>query len=142
MIETLKKHRHTAKQFVRYGVVAGIGLVVDFGTVIFAKQVLQFYYLIAVCLGFILGLIFTYFFSNKYVFGQPKGNQRTIFVLFGVVGLVGLGILNLLMWIMVSGLGINYIIAKALATIVVFAWNFIARRALFHDDDLERIQLA
>ena len=123
------------RQFVRYFAVAGVGLVVDFGTVIFTKQILGFYYLLAVCCGFILGLIFTYIFSNKFVFGAPKVDHKKAFVLFGVIGLVGLGILNILMLILTGWLGVNYIIAKALATIVVFAWNFLARRTLFHEDN-------
>ncbi|HSW98832.1 MAG TPA: GtrA family protein [Candidatus Saccharimonadales bacterium] len=132
--------KKVAQQFVRYFAVAGVGLAVDFGTVIFTKQVLGFYYLLAVCCGFILGLIFTYFFSNKFVFGAPKGDHRKVFLLFGVVGLVGLGILNILMLVLTGWLGVNYIVAKALATVVVFAWNFLARRTLFHNEELEQVQ--
>ncbi len=131
----------TIHQLLKYGVVAGAGLVIDFGTVVFTKEILNFNYLVAVCCGFILGLIFTYIFSNKLVFGAPKGDHKKVFVLFGIVGLVGLGILNLLMWILTGNLGINYIVSKTLATVVVFMWNFFARRALFHDEDLERIQV-
>lgn len=134
--------RTVARQFARYFAVAGAGLIVDFGTVIFTKQVLGLYYLLAVCCGFILGLIFTYIFSNKFVFGAPKGDHKKVFLLFGIVGLVGLGILNILMLILTGWLGINYIIAKAAATIVVFAWNFLARRTLFKEEEqeLERVQ--
>jgi putative flippase GtrA len=140
MIEKIL-HHDTTQQFVKYAFVAGGGLVIDFGTVIFTKQILHFHYLVAACCGFLLGLIFTYFFSNKFVFGMPKGDQKKVFVLFGIVGLVGLGLLNLIMWILTGNLGVNYIVAKALATIVVFVWNFFARRSLFHDEDLERIQV-
>jgi putative flippase GtrA len=130
----LDKILRTSKQLIKYGFVAVVGLVVDFGAVIFAKEVLNFHYLVAVCLGFILGLILTYILSNRYVFGQPKGSHRKIFILFGIIGLGGLAILNLLVWLLTSKLGINYIISKALATIFVFMWNFFARRALYHDD--------
>lgn len=120
-------------QFFRYGFVAAFGLVIDFGTVIFTKQVLDFHYLLAACAGFILGLIVTYTLSNKLVFGAPKGNKRKLFLLFALIGVIGLGILNLLMWILTGQLGINYIVSKALATIVVFAWNFLARKSLYTD---------
>jgi putative flippase GtrA len=118
-------------QLIRYFGVALIGLAIDFSTVIFAKEVLNLHYLVAVCCGFILGLIVIYVLSNLVVFGKPKSSARTAFLLFGLIGLVGLGILNLLMWLLTGQLGVNYIIAKVVATIFVFSWNFIARRALY-----------
>jgi len=134
-IKTLIKGNSTHAQMFRYAFVAGFGLVVDFGTVVFTKQVLGFHYLIAACAGFLLGLIVTYYLSNLMVFGAPKGDKRKLFIIFALIGLVGLGILNLLMWALTGGLGLNYIISKALATIVVFAWNFFARKQLYKDAD-------
>lgn len=130
-IDSLLHGSSTFAQMFRYGFVAGFGLVVDFGTVIFTGEVLGFHYLLAATSGFLLGLIVTYYLSNKLVFGQPKGDKRKVFILFAVIGLIGLIILNLLMWLLTGGLGINYIISKALATIVVFMWNFFARKALY-----------
>lgn len=117
----------------RYFGVAAIGLAFDFSTIIFTKEILHFYYLLAACAGFIVGLIVTYTLSNLLVFGAPKGNKKTLFTLFAIIGLVGLAILNFLMWILTGKLGINYILSKALATIVVFIWNFFARRSLYKD---------
>jgi putative flippase GtrA len=141
MIRKIWQHKG-AQQLIKYGAVAAFGLAIDFATVIFAKEVLGVYYLLAVCLGFIAGLIATYILSNKYVFGAPKGNPKKTFMLFGVIGVVGLGILNLLVWLMTEKAGINYIASKAIATIAVFMWNFFARRALFQGEDLETAQAA
>jgi len=120
-------------QLVKYFLMAGIGLIVDFSTLIFTKQILKFNYLIAACCGFILGLIVTYILSNRFVFGAPKQNPQKLFILFGIIGLVGLGTLYLLMWILTGKLGVNYILAKAIATIIVFIWNFFARKTLYKD---------
>ncbi len=124
----------TFAQLFRYAFVAGFGLVVDFGTVIFTKQALHFHYLVAAICGFMLGLVVTYILSNMVVFGAPKGNKTKLFLLFGLVGLVGLGILSVLMWLFTGILGVNYIVSKALATVVVFLWNFFARKSLYRDD--------
>ncbi len=137
MINDLMRSSKTHAQLARYFFVAGAGLVIDFTTVIFTKEVLNFYYLVAVCNGFILGLIVTYFLSNRFVFGTPKGDPRKAFLLFGVIGVVGLGILNVSVFILTGELGINYVIAKALATIVVFAWNFIARKKLYDPQEIK-----
>jgi len=132
MQELFNKYLPLLRQMMAYFVTAGVGLIVDFGTVIFFKQVLGLYYLIGICAGFLLGLAVTYFLSNRFVFGKPKDPRRAFF-LFGLIGLIGLAILNLLVWTLTSGLGVNYIVSKALATIVIFLWNFFARKRLFHE---------
>jgi putative flippase GtrA len=137
MFGTILKGSQTHAQFIRYFIVAAAGLAIDFATVIFTKQELHFYYLVATFCGFILGLIVTYVLSNRFVFGAPKGSRQKTFLLFSVVGVVGLGILSLLMWLLTGKLGINYIISKALATIVVFIWNFIARKTLYDPQKIE-----
>lgn len=123
----------TQSQMIRYAFVAGIGLVADFGTVIFTKQVLGLHYLAATCFGFLIGLLFTYILSNMVVFGTPKGNHGRLFFIFAMIGIIGLLILSLLMWILTGRLGLNYIISKVLATIVVFVWNFFARKSLYKE---------
>ena len=133
MLRDLLHSSATHAQLIRYAFVAGVGLAADFITVIFTKQILGFYYLLATTCGFMLGLIITYILSNKVVFGEPKGNQGKLFVLFTFIGVVGLGILSILMWLLTGRLGINYIVSKAIATIVVFIWNFFARKSLYKD---------
>jgi putative flippase GtrA len=136
-VKNLLKGSGLHVQLIRYTIIAGIGLVADFGIVITFKQILGLYYLIGICCGFIVGLILTYILGNKYVFGDPKADRRKVFILFVIIGLVGLGILSLLEWILTSKLELNYILSKALSTIVVFAWNFIARKSLYKSDDME-----
>lgn len=134
MIKELLTGKSTFAQLFRYTFAAGIGLVIDFGTVIFTKQILGFHYLLAAAAGFTLGLIVTYIFSNLVVFGKPTGNQARLFVLFTIIGIVGLGLLTLLMWLLTGLLGLNYIASKAIATIAVFLWNFFARKSLYKDN--------
>lgn len=123
-----------ANQFVKYFGVALVGLVVDFGTLVFLHDVVHAHYLVAAAGGFIAGLAVNYALSSKYVFKNSKLKSRTLeFVMFGVVGLIGLGVLSLSMWLLVSVLGIQYLIAKCLATVVVYIWNFIGRKALYND---------
>jgi putative flippase GtrA len=124
-------HIDTFIQLVKYSAVAGIGLAFDFGSLIILKQVVRLNYLVAVCGGFIIGLIVTYFLSNWLVFGQPKDTAAKAFTLFALIGVVGLGILSLLEWLLTGRLGLNYLVSKVLATAVVFIWNFFARRKLY-----------
>lgn len=122
------------KQFIKYFGAALVGYVVDFGTLIILHDLFGVHYLISASAGFLLGLIVVYIISNKYVFGESKlASRKTEFLLFAVIGLVGLGILNGLMFVMTGLFAINYILSKILATVVVYAWNFLARRSLYHN---------
>ncbi len=120
------------KQFVSYFWVAMIGLVVDFGTLVFLHDAVHAYYLLAAAGGFVAGLVVNYVLSSKYVFKDSKLNSRMMeFLLFGAVGLVGLAVLSASMWMLVTLLGVQYLIAKCLATIVVYMWNFVGRKAMY-----------
>ena len=120
-------------QFLKYFGAALVGYVVDFGTLILCKEVFHLHYLLSATAGFVLGLIVVYVVSNRYVFGESKLKSKSQeFLIFALVGLVGLGLLILIMWGLTSGMHINYLISKILATIVVYAWNFFARRGLYH----------
>ena len=121
-----------ANQFAKYFVVAMIGLVADFGTLVFLHDALHVFYLIAAAGGFVAGLLVNYTLSSKYVFKDSKLDSRVAeFLLFGAVGLVGLGLLSASMWVLVSLLGVQYLIAKCLATVLVYAWNFVGRKAMY-----------
>ncbi|MFZ2545269.1 MAG: GtrA family protein [Candidatus Saccharimonadales bacterium] len=122
------------QQFIRYLVAAGIGYVVDFGGLYVLHEFFGIHYLIAAAISFTIGLIVVYILSNLFVFSDSKIHNKSLeFGIFALIGIVGLGILSLLMWVMVGIIGINYLLAKILATVVVYIWNFFARRAMYHN---------
>ena len=121
-----------ASQFVKYFGVALIGYVADFSSMIICKQIIGLNYLAAAAIGFLIGLAIVYLLSGKYVFGEPKiKNKYGDFFAFAIVGIVGLGILSILMWLLTGVAGVNYIVAKILSTVIVYVWNFFARRSLY-----------
>lgn len=121
-------------QFIKYFGAALIGYVFDIGVLLILKEVFQLHYLISATAGFIIGLIIVYILSSRFVFGSSKIESKyNEFILFAVIGVVGLGLLNLLMWIMTDMTHLHYIVSKLLATIIVYLWNFLARRALYHN---------
>lgn len=128
------KQAALVRQFVKYFGVAFVGLVADFGTLVMLHELLHVNHLLAAAAGFIVGLAVNYTLSSKYVFKNSKLNSRTLeFLLFGVVGIVGLGILSLAMWVLTDLLHVYYIVSKCIATIGVYLWNFFGRKALYND---------
>lgn len=132
MMKTTKKI--FSLQSGKYIAAAAVGYVFDLGVLIFLHSFLDLNYSLAATGGFIIGLIIQYFLSNRYVFGESKLGKKTELTSFAAIGVIGLIILNVLMFIFIDGLNVNYIIAKILATVFVYVWNFLARDALYHDE--------
>jgi putative flippase GtrA len=129
----LAPSRNLKVQLIRSLIVSVISLVADFSALVVLKEGLDVHYLAASTMGFILGVIVNYALSTKWVFALRKlESKHTEFVIFVVICATGL-ILNLLIIAaIVESLGIDYRIGKVIATVVVFFWNFFARKKLLY----------
>ena len=125
-------------EFFRYAIVGGIAFLADFGTLVASQELLfkglrQGVY-ISTVFGFIAGLSVNYVLSLLFVFTQKKdkGKGRTVgaFLIFGVIGLLGLFFTELGMWVGVELLCWNYMLVKVLVTGAVLAWNYLGRKIL------------
>lgn len=122
------------KPIVKYFFVALAGLVVDYFTLYTSVVYLSMHPLVGATLGFLAGLLVNYYLSNKYIFTNAKIKSNAInFIAFSVIGLVGLLLLNIIMFIQIELLAINYLIAKTIATVLVYFWNYFARSKLYHE---------
>ena len=122
----------------RYCVVGGLAFLVDFGLLVLFKEVVlpelggwRLY--IATAIGFIGGLVFNYIFSLIFVFNSAKhskvGRSVRAFLIFAVVGAVGLGLTELGMYAGVALLGKQYyMIVKVIVTAVVLLWNYLGAK--------------
>lgn len=134
METTINKADKTVfKQFSVYFLVALVGLFFDFTSLILLREILGLYYLVAAACGFCIGLIVVYILSNKFVFSSPKiSSTKLQFLLFALIGIIGLGILSILMWLFTEVTGLNYILSKIIATVFVYFWNFFARKSMYN----------
>lgn len=127
-----------AVEFLRYAVVGGIAFLADFWTLVLFQE-LAFrsvswgIYVATVC-GFAVGLAVNYFLSILFVFTQTKdrgkGRSFGAFVIFGLIGLVGLGLTEFGMWLGVERLDWNYRAVKICVTGVVLMWNYLGRKVI------------
>lgn len=118
-------------QLFRYAVVGGISFVVDYGSLWLLTEKAGLPYLWSAAIAFILGLICNYLLSTAWVFGESKiKNAWGEFLAFAIIGLVGLGLNELIMYGCTDGLGFHYMLSKIVSTGIVFFWNFLARRFL------------
>lgn len=121
-------------QFLRYLVTGGLAFVIDFGLFAFCLYKLEWHYLLANLVGLIAGLVLNYVLSIIWVFSECKRvleNKRTAeFSVFAMVGVAGVGINQLLMYLMVGSFEWNEMLSKMMAAILVLLWNFGARKLM------------
>ncbi len=116
-------------QLFRYTFVGGLAFLVDFSALFLLTNYLHIYYLISAAFSFTLGLIVNYFLSVSWVFSKRRLNSRlNEFLIYSFIGLIGLGINELFMWILTENLHFFYLISKIGSTGFVYLWNFSVRR--------------
>lgn len=119
-------------QLLRYGIVGGISLVGDAGTLYALTEFAGVQYLVSACAGFCVGILINYFLSIAWVF-TSKGAHASRggeFLGWVIIGLIGLGLNALIMWFFTELLSVYYLGSKLISTVIVFIWNFAARRFL------------
>lgn len=118
-------------QGLRYLFAGAAGFIVDFGLLFTLTHFLHIYYIYAAAISFTLGVFVTYVISIYWVFQQKSRHNRLMeFFLFVAIGVFGLALTLLLLWVFTEKLHIYYMYSKIIATVVVYFWNFFARKHL------------
>jgi putative flippase GtrA len=116
-------------QMFRYLFVGGAAFIVDFLSLFILTDFFGIYYLISAAIAFILGLIVNYFLSISWVFNKRKLKNRHLeFGMFAIIGIIGLGFNEVVIWFFTQDLQIYYLISKIFAAIIILFWNFFARK--------------
>jgi putative flippase GtrA len=114
-------------------VVSVVALFIDFGMLIVFKELLGINYLVAAAMSFCLGVVINYTLSVRWVFAKRKfTNRHAEFLVFLIISAAGLGLNLIIIAGTVQLFSIDYRIAKIVSTVVVFFWNFIARKKILY----------
>ena len=116
-------------QLFRYGFVGGVACLVDYGTLFGLTHYAGVPYLWSAAIAFILGLVTNYLISISWVF-QHSGKMDVWqeFTFFAIIGVIGLGLNELIMYVGTDMMHLHYMISKLISTAIVFFWNFFARK--------------
>ncbi len=68
--------------------------------------------------------------SKALVFrGSDSGNSNEVeFLVYAVIGVIGLGLTEIIMYLFTEKLSVYFMISKVIAAVVVLIWNFAARK--------------
>jgi putative flippase GtrA len=127
---------------VRYGFASALALAVDAGLIWVLHKWFDVHYLWAAAIGFMTGCGVTYVLSKTMVFDNNSGrSERSMLILFWLVGVAGLGLNQVVMYIGVDIVSLPVMAAKAVSALFVFWFNFFLRGSVvFKDPDLRTTQ--
>ena len=112
-------------KIVRYFFVGGAAAFVDFTIFAVFAYFLGLPWFPVAVVGFLIGTFVNYELSIRHVFAsEVRFSRKYEVLLVFLVSSVGLAINQAALWVSIEVLMWNMLIAKLLATLIVFFWNF------------------
>lgn len=115
-------------ELIRFGVTGGVCFLVEFAALTALVELVHMPVLWATALAFLISVIVNYALCVKWVFTGAKGGDSWVQLQFLLTSGMGLGLNELLMWLINIRLGVQYQIAKIIATLLVMVWNYVTKR--------------
>lgn len=113
------------EKFLKFGAVGILGMCVDFFITWLCKEKFRFNKYVANSLGFSIAVVNNFYWNLRWTF-HATGNTTSYFEKFVLISVIGLALNNLFIFLFNDKLGINFYVAKAMAIVCVFLWNFSA----------------
>lgn len=123
--------RDTLREGSRYLLASAFALALDAGMYMALIRLAGVHYLVAAPLGFVLGVAAIYLFSTRWVFRERRiASARSEFVIFALIGVAGLLVNQLVIYVGVERLSLSYELAKLASAAIVFGFNFVGRKLI------------
>lgn len=84
----------------------------------------QAYLILCQTTSFLAGFIISFILNKKWVFNS-KGSTRDELIRYAILACINLVLTNVLIWLFINGIGLNYWIAKLCIMAMVATWNYI-----------------
>lgn len=141
----VRENNNIYVQFFRYAIVGGFAALADISVFYLAANIIGINHIIANTMSFIFGLLLNYFMSRVWVFNKQTQSMIRDFILFAVIGVIGLLLSNMILYVLVdlrllynifaiilsfNGDNFTKISAKLVSVFIVLFWNFVARKKI------------
>lgn len=124
--------RLLATDLFRYFAASLLALAADTATFSVSLRLLHLPLALAATAGFVLGAAIAYLLSIRWVFRERTLARHPAleFLTFAAIGVAGLGVTQLVLWIGVTELRLLPEAVKLGAAVITFAFNYLVRKAL------------
>jgi len=111
--------------FLKFAIVGGSGVIVDFGITYLLKEKAKINRYIANSIGFITAASTNYILNRLWTFQSEDPRIGQEYLTFVGIAVIGLLINNLLLYIFHEKAKIHFYLSKLMAIGIVMLWNFI-----------------
>jgi putative flippase GtrA len=111
-------------KFLKFCIVGSSGMIIDFGTTWLLKEKVRINKYIANSTGFIFAATSNYILDRFWTFHSENNKVATEYLSFILISVAGLGINNLVLYLLTDKLRLNFYLSKLFAIGVVTIWNF------------------
>jgi len=111
-------------KFFKFCIIGFSGMIIDFSTTWLLKEKVKINKYIANSCGFILAASSNYLWNRVWTFRSRNSNIGTEYFSFIFISLIGLGLNNLIIWILTDKMKWNFYFSKIVAIGMVTLWNF------------------
>lgn len=111
-------------KFFKFGLVGVSGTAVDFGVTYSFKEWVKLNKYLANSIGFMVAVTTNYIFNRIFTF-ESQGDVMSQYMKFVAVGIIGMAMNNLIIYLCEKHFKLNFYISKIAATLVVMVWNFL-----------------
>ncbi len=118
------------RQFIKFAIVGTSNTAIDFLIYAALTRLWEYWFdhkILASTIAFIIATVNSYSWNKYWTFRNKNQDHRVLFAKFFVVSSIGLGI-NVGIFSMLLPSGMNDIMIKILAIVVVLFWNFLANK--------------
>lgn len=120
-MKIMKELFYKFRELILYGIIGGFCAALDFGVYTVLGYIIPF--LIANIISVHCGIICSFFLNRNLNF-KVKDKTQKRFMSFYLVGLSGLGVSELLLWIFSTQLGLNHLSVKLVTVIIVALYQY------------------
>ena len=119
-----------AVEFSRYFIVSLIALGIDVSVLLAAARAMH--YLLAATLGFVVGSVASYLLATRWAFRRRRFGARahTEFAVYALVGVLGLGLNDLVIFLAVGSAELPLLAGKLAAAGITFLFAYAVRKRL------------
>lgn len=111
-------------RFIRFGIVGASGMIVDFGVTWLCKEKLRWNKYLSNSLGFVIAATNNYLWNRVWTFESESQAVAREYISFVVIAVIGLGLNNLIIYLLHDKLHLNFYLSKLIAIGCVTLWNF------------------